>query len=482
MTSKTDVMAWLIGARKLDAELLASMGVKAIEHPGLGPVAAFPYIRPGEREPHAFKFRTVDKRFSSSKGQSRGLFNLRDLFAMEALPPVITEGEIDCLSVMQAGFERAVSVPDGWGEERTSDAALVAAEEQLRRSPHVIVAGDTDAAGAGLARYVANLLKGHDVRQAVWPEGCKDPNDVLQKHGEGELARCLNQAKRIDPPAGLITGFSDLPPLSERRVLRINDFPFARVVALELGTMSVWTGIPGSGKSTFLAWAANEICQRERVRAGLVMFETHPHALRNQLSLIETGSEFRDLSPDWRAKLLATLDARFRVVHYRPEGDMAQTLGWLEGMIHALAVRDGCSLIVVDPWNEIEHLLQPGETMTTYINWALKTLRQWAEQLNVHIALAAHPKKLSTDGAPKAPTGYDIADSAAFFNKPSLGVTVHQRERKDEDGAEEKWVELRVWKVRDTLLYGFEKGQVDCMFDPDRRRFHKRPSRPSVPA
>lgn len=278
MTGRTDVMAWLTEVRKLDASLLAAMGVRAMDHPALGPVAAFPYVRPGDREPHAFKFRTPDKRFASSKGQSRGLFNLRDLALMPSLPVVITEGEVDCLSVMQAGFERAVSVPDGWGETKASDEALVAAERLLRQSPYVIVAGDADAAGAGLPRYVANLLKGHEVRRAAWPEDCKDANDVLVRYGEGELARCLNEAQRLDPPGGLITGFSDLPPLPQRRVLRIGERPFDWAVAFELGALSVWTGIPGSGKSTFLAWAAERVSVHEQVRVGLIMFETHPHA------------------------------------------------------------------------------------------------------------------------------------------------------------------------------------------------------------
>lgn len=478
MTGKTDVMAWLTEARKLDASLLSAMGVRATEHPTLGTVAAFPYVRPGEAEPHAYKFRTPDKRFASSKGQSRGLFNLRDLALMPGLPVVITEGEVDCLSVMQAGFERAVSVPDGWGENKASDDALVSAEDMLRRSPYVIVAADADAAGAGMPRYVANLLKGHDVRYAVWPEGCKDANDVLKAYGTGELTRCLQAARRLDPPGGLITGFSDLPPMAERRVLRIGALPFDYAVAFEVGAMSVWTGVPGSGKSTFLAWAADRVAEREGVRVGLIMFETHRMALRDQLSLIHTGRRFQDLDAARQASVNATLDARFRVVHYQPEDDIAQTMGWLEGMIHALAVRDGCKLIVVDPWNELEHMPSAGESMTAYINWATKTLRQWAERLNVHIAVVAHPRKMPTDGAPRIPTGYDIADSAAFYNKPSLGVTVHQREKSDPDTGEcEKWVELRVWKVRDTLLYGFEKGHVDVVFDTDRRCYRERPRR-----
>lgn len=467
-------MEWLMADRKLDRDLLEAMGVREVDH-GIGLAIAFPYRRGGK--PYAAKFRTPDKKFSSTQNVSRGLYNEDDLGRLTSLPVVITEGEIDCLSVMQAGFERAVSVPDGWTKDGNKTEALVEAEAMLRQSPFVIVAGDNDESGESLPRVISQILKGHDVRNVTWPDECKDANDVLVKFGEGALAECLNRAKRIDPPGGFITAFSDLPPLSERRVLRVGMSPFDYACAFELGAMSVWTGIPGSGKSTFLTWAADRVSVNESVRVGIMAFETHPYDLRDQLALMRTGREFRDLHGDERDRFLAGVDDRFRLVHVTfDEGE--QHLKWLEGMIYALAVRDRCKLIIVDPWNELEHMPMPGESMTQYINFATKFIRQMAEQLDVHIALVAHPKKMSTEGTMKAPTGYDVADSAAFFNKPSLGVTVHQRKITDnETGEEDDWVELHVWKVRKTRLYGFQKGKVNCEFDQATMSYRKRSKR-----
>lgn len=469
-------MDWIKSVRKLDADLLSAMGVREVQHPSLGSAVAFPYRRGGEI--YASKFRTVDKKFLSTSGVTRGLYNADDLDRMPALPVVITEGEIDCLSVMQAGFERAVSVPDGWTAAGNKTDALLACEAAMRNSPHVIVAGDSDAAGESLPRAVASILKGHDVRYAVWPEGCKDANDVLRQFGEGALSACLNAARRVDPEGGIITGFSDLPPLGDRRVLRIGEKPFDYAVALELGALSVWTGIPGSGKSTFLTWVAERITVSENIRAGVLAFETHPHDLRDQLSLIRTGREFRDLAPQDAKRLTDTLDERFRLVHVTLDGEGQQNLGWLEAMVHTLAVRDRCKLIIIDPWNELEHLPEKGESMTSYVNFATKTIRQWAERLDVHIALVAHPRKMPTEGRPRPPTGYDIADSSAFFNKPSLGVTVHQCQNVDEEtGEEDAWVELHVWKVRKTRLYRMNKGKVSVTFDPSRMAYVRRQKR-----
>jgi len=459
-----DSMKWLQDQRKLDGALLAHMGVKVVNHPALGQALAFPYLKGGKAE--AAKFRTVEKQWRSTQGVQRGLYNADALGVDMNLPIVITEGEIDALSVMQAGFVRAVSLPDGWTAEGNKTDALLAEEDRLRKSPCVIVAGDNDEAGESLPRTVANILKGHDVRSVTWPKGCKDANDVLCLLGEGALSDCLNRAQRIDPPGGIITGFSDLPPLSARRVLRGGTDLLDARAAMELGAMSVITGTPGAGKSTFTTFLAHHITITEGVRCGLLSFETHPHRTRDHLARLCGGRGWADLSPDRQEALAMELDERFRLVH-RTYDDTTHNLGWLERMIYTLAVRDQCKLIVVDPWNELEHLPEPGESLTNYINFALQQIRQWAEKLEVHICLVAHPKKMDTGREPRAPLGYDIADSAAFFNKPSLGLTVHGATT--DSGI--RYVELVTWKVRDTQLYGMNKGRSSAHFDEEKMRY-----------
>jgi twinkle protein len=175
-----------------------------------------------------------------------------------------------------------------------------------------------------------------------------------------------------------------------------------------------------------------------------------------------------DLTDRQQAEVGMELDCSFRIVH-RTYEEGAHHLAWLKSMIYTLAVRDGCKLILVDPWNELEHLPEPGESMTAYINFALQQIRTWAEQYDVHICLIAHPRKMQTDGKPRNPTGYDIADSAAFFNKPSLGFSVHQEE--NEEG--EKYVRLTTWKVRDTQLYGIEPGHTRLVFHKDPMTYTK---------
>ena len=450
---------YLTEDRNLDSAVLVAYGVREVDHPQLGASIALPYRRDGKT--YACKFRAIDRKdWRSSQGIPRALFNEDCLREGEA-PVVITEGEIDALSCIQAGYTRAVSLPDGWTEEGGKRQVLIDAEAALRAAPYVIVAGDADTVGASFPRVVANILLGHDVRFVTWPKGCKDANDVLVHLGEGELSKCLTEAKRLDPAGGFITALSDLPPMPNRRVLRVGMAPYDYRLAFEVGTMSVGTGTPGAGKSTFMTFVAHHIADNEAVRVGIMGFETHPHRTRDQLARLHGRKPWNDMGADDRERFTAWADNHFRIVHRTFDGDESHNLGWLREMVYTLAVRDECKLILIDPWNELEHLPEPGESMTGYINFALQQIRQWAQQFDTHICVIAHPRKMNTEGTPRAPTGYDVADSAAFFNKPALGFSLHREEDKDKG---EQWVRLTTWKVRETQLYGFGLGSARLTF------------------
>lgn len=57
------------------------------------------------------KYRTIEKRFWQEKGTDKVLYGLDDV--READEIIIVEGEIDKLSVEEAGYPNCVSVPNG---------------------------------------------------------------------------------------------------------------------------------------------------------------------------------------------------------------------------------------------------------------------------------------------------------------------------------------------------------------------------------
>lgn len=476
-TTPTDAWEWLEEVRGLNGEHCMDLGLRDATHPTLGPGVAMPY-RGADGAPYAEKFRPFGQKTFRwhPRDVPHGLFNLPGVMdpARQHLPIVVTEGEFDAIACVQAGFVRACSVPDGWTVQ--ADAAdgskmkpLADAEATLRDSPCVIVAADADPIGESFARAIGALLTGHPVRLARWPEGCKDANDVIRRHGPAELSRALNDARLLDPPGGAITGFSDLPPLSERRILRPGVEPFDYGLAFEECAMSVCTGIPGHGKSTFLRFIAHHLTRNEGIRIGALEMEGSPAKMRDHLSRLETGLPFAEMSAEGRSRVESLLDERWRLAHRPTEIDVTENLEWLRQRIHTLAVRDRCKFVYVDPWNELEHLPEPGESMTAYINFATKSIRQWAERYDTHVCIVAHPKKLQQG---QVADGYDVADSAAWANKPALGFTVQQPENSDIPNL----VQIHVWKVRDVERYGFHRKVVRCQWNPEFMSFARIPA------
>ena len=105
---------WLT-ARGLDLETATRYGLFTDRQSPGGRDLVIPYRRNGKIINH--KYRGPQKRFRQDPGAPRSLWNedaLRDAtLASEIL--LITEGELDALAAIQAGFPRTVSVCDGAG-------------------------------------------------------------------------------------------------------------------------------------------------------------------------------------------------------------------------------------------------------------------------------------------------------------------------------------------------------------------------------
>ena len=88
-------------------------------------------------------------------------------------------------------------------------------------------------------------------------------------------------------------------------------------------------------------------------------------------------------------------------------------------------VRHGVKMIVLDPWNELEHKRRRDETETDYIGRAIRAIKRFAKLNDVAFWVVAHPTKPS-EGVKKVPGLYDISGSANWANKADYGLTYHR--------------------------------------------------------
>lgn len=188
---------------------------------------------------------------------------------------VITEGEIDCLSVSQVQENKwaVVSVPNG--------AASAAKDvrkhlEWLGGFKEVVICFDNDDAGREAAKAVAALLPPNKALIATLP--LKDANEMLKEGRVMELVQCLWDAKRFTPD-GILNGKDLLSKLDDSLEEQCYPFPAwlpevnKKSLGIRLGDLDIFTSGTGSGKTTFIKQLQMHFKQTTDLNQALIHLE-----------------------------------------------------------------------------------------------------------------------------------------------------------------------------------------------------------------
>ena len=127
---------------------------------------------------------------------------------------VITEGEIDCLAVIESGYRNCVSIPFGAGNLKFIDEQW----EWLEKFENIIVCGDNDEAGRKFNKEVIARLGNYRTRAIELPAVCqdangnkikiKDINECLYHLGKEAILNAIHKA--IDQPIPTVVDFSNV--------------------------------------------------------------------------------------------------------------------------------------------------------------------------------------------------------------------------------------------------------------------------------
>ncbi len=98
------------------------------------------------------------------------------------------------------------------------------------------------------------------------------------------------------------------------------------------------------------------------------------------------------MSPGEREAADAFIHKHFRFLV--PDDETEASLEWLLETMAAAVHRFDPHVIVIDPWNELEHVRPKEMTQTEYTGWAIKSLKRFAKRERVHIIVVAHPAKM----------------------------------------------------------------------------------------
>ncbi|HJR82570.1 MAG TPA: AAA family ATPase [Sphingomicrobium sp.] len=458
-----------IEARGIDPALIAKFGI-CTKHEGGANWLALPYVEQGRVINHKYRLAS-EKRHKMDEGAPLTLWNHDALVraAETGRPLIITEGEWDALAAMTAGFDLCSSVPNGAPQQTTESPEeskryefLWRSRELLDRVKQFIIATDSDGPGRILAADLARMLGPERCMFIDYPsnegiEPLKDLNEVLLQMGPAAVVEVIGSAKPY-PVKGLyrLGDFPEPPPTTS---IGCGIEGLDEHFRLTLGTFAVISGWAGHGKTSLLMRLLANL-MKAGVNVALGSFETLPRPiLERRLRACIYGCGEVGPKANMPGPADELLASRLSVIaHTARDEDTELDLEYIIELAKVAVLRDGVRLLVLDPWNEIEHKRGKDETETEYVSRAIRMLKRFAVNYECAVWLVAHPRKPHTDGNPKPPSLYDLAGSAHFANKADYGVIIHR------DDMMSSVIEARVVKVRMGLPG--KPGRVELKYDP----------------
>lgn len=362
------------------------------------------------------------------------------LFGMDHCNPdkktlIMTEGQIDSLSVTEAGFENAVSVPTG----KNGFTWVPYCWDFLNQFETLIVFGDHE-------RDEITLLDEMRVRfngtvKHVRPEdyrGCKDANDILRKFGKDAIRDAINNAVPVE-----VAEIKQLADVERVDLSTMKKFSSGISAVDEVlggfyfGQLVIITGERGEGKSTLASQFATM-----GIKAGHSVFfysgELMDWYFRAWIDYQIAGPEYINTMRNTFGHETYSIDGnvypgiaewyRGRFFLYDNSSVLKEDR---EGLIPTIekAIRQyGCSIVFID---NLMTAISDDITSDIYRQQTefVKKLANIAKQMNVIIFLIAHPRKTN---------GYsfendDVAGSSNITNLADVVMRYARPKGEDED-------------------------------------------------
>lgn len=379
-------------------------------------VICFPFFRNGKIV--NIKYRGANKSFKLVSNAELVWFNFDAILSHSEV--IICEGEIDALSFIENGYNNVISVPNG---AKSTNDYLDNSISLFDKVDRIIISNDNDSAGLGLRDELIRRFGAERCSTLNFRE-CKDANEFFCKYGGMEFKNVVDNPIPV-PIAGNIelrTMYSEIVDLYENGVqegLRVGIDNIDQFCTWELGRIVTVTGRPGSGKSEFVDFLISRLNVLYGWKAAYFTPENYP--LKYHYAKIHeklTGGYFKKGSNN------CNFDTVFEYVqdnyfYILNEDDL--TIDSILRSANAFIKSKGIKILVIDPYNKLDHQVGKHESETQYISKFLDKLINFTRFNNLLTFLIAHPTKMPKG---EVPSLYNISGSAHFYNKTDYGFTV----------------------------------------------------------
>lgn len=344
---------------------------------------------------------------------------------------IITEGQIDSLSVAECGIKNAVSVPTG----AQGFTWLSACWDWINCFDEVVVFGDREHGKITLIDILSKRLKTKVKCIQAADYLCeKDANDILRKYGKEAITKAIENAQ--------IQEIKYVKRLADVEYINLNDLPkiktgiraFDKLCGgLLLGHVVLLSGKRGEGKSTLASQIVAEALEQEK-NIFLYSGEMPAYQVKNWLNLQIAGNEHIAIKTDEYGVERAYLSSgtiekintwyHDRAYIFDNSAVDDEFSGLLDTITEAIC-RYGIQLVCIDNLMTAMDCDAKSDLYRQQSNF-VKSLQKMAQRYNVAVILVAHPKKSNSDFDNDTVSGSaDITNAVSF-------VLNYERDKKQE--------------------------------------------------
>ena len=314
----------------------------------------------------------------------------------EKIPVIVTEGEIDAVSIAQATDYKlpVVSVPNGAaGAEKSLKEHL----DYLAGFKYVILAFDNDEAGREAVDKCLSLFDPYKVKVVTWRR--KDANDLLVEDGPAAVRD--NIYKASSPLNNDIANLDDIrDQLVEVKTAdyHLQDWTILdnAMHGLRRGELTTIMAGAGLGKTEVVTEIVYQLVEGDQTNVGIMSFEQPPKKTYKRI-IGKSLKKRLDVDVDeFTKKQLAKFVYPRDIFCYDKSGRVRW--GDVRNKLHHFAKGLECGVVIIDNLSNIAATFDDDERRG--IDKAMLELSSAAIDLNIHIFLICHVSRPARGSTP----------------------------------------------------------------------------------
>ena len=374
------------------------------------------------------KYRDGRKNFKLYKGAEKVFYNINSIVNNDTC--VIVEGEIDALSLHEAGVPNVVSVPNGATLNHNNLDYLDNCIDYFEDKQKIILAVDADEPGQMLKQEFIRRL-GAEHCYIVDFLDCKDANEYLIKYGVDDLRSAIHTAQQV-PLENVTTlknvegELKDFVKHGFKPGFQIGLKNFDEIFSTYTGQFITVTGIPSSGKSDFVDQMVVGYNKMYGWKTAFASPENQPIYLHAHKLMRKCWGDMpspSDIGGGRWKEVSEHVNDNFYFI------DMDKYS--LESVLRKgaeLVKRKGIKCLVIDPYNKIRDAHAVSDDVNRYTMDYLSKIESFCKKYDVLTFIVAHPTKMQRDqnGKIQEPTMYNIKGGGEWYDASYHGLLVHR--------------------------------------------------------